>query len=210
MAAWLEKRLPKSARVLVSPAQRAQQTARALTRRYETVREIGTDADARAVLKAAGWPEAEGTVVVVGHQPTLGQAAALALTGKAADWSIKKGAAWWLESREGDDVINLAQGGGNDVVRYTSVLDGHDIVNGFSSGAVGPDVFDLDGLFDSLGVATSDRAARVQIVDNGPTVDVNIDVDGSGTFGLTAATLVTPNPVTVGTDPGNHVQLGTL
>jgi Ca2+-binding RTX toxin-like protein len=111
---------------------------------------------------------------------------------------------------EGDDVINLAQGGGNDVVRYTSVLDGHDIVNGFSSGAVGPDVFDLDGLFDSLGVATSDRAARVQIVDNGPTVDVNIDVDGSGTFGLTAATLVTPNPVTVGTDPGNHVQLGTL
>jgi len=108
MAGWLEKRLPKDARVMASPARRAQQTAQALSRHCETRRELGTDADARAVLKAAGWPEGEGTVVVVGHQPTLGQAAALALTGKAADWSIKKGAAWWIESRDGDDVITHA------------------------------------------------------------------------------------------------------
>ena len=45
------------------------------------------------------------TVVVVGHQPTLGQAAALALTGKASDWSLKKGALWWLESRGGEVVV---------------------------------------------------------------------------------------------------------
>ena len=108
MAGWLEKRLAKSARVLVSPARRAQQTARALTRDFETRRELGTDADARAVLEAAGWPEGEGTVVIVGHQPTLGQAAALALTGRVADWSVKKGAAWWIESRGGADVITHA------------------------------------------------------------------------------------------------------
>ena len=46
--------------------------------------------------------------MVVGHQPTLGQVAALALTGKAADWSIKKGAAWWIESRDVADVITHA------------------------------------------------------------------------------------------------------
>lgn len=108
MAAWLEKRLPKDARVLASPAQRAQQTAQALTRQFETRRELGTEADARTVLKAAGWPQGKGTVVVVGHQPTLGQAAALALTGEAAEWSIKKGAAWWIESRDGDEVITRA------------------------------------------------------------------------------------------------------
>jgi phosphohistidine phosphatase len=108
MAAWLEKRLPKDARVLASPARRAQQTAKALSRDYETRRELGTGADARSVLKAAGWPEGEGTVVIVGHQPTLGQAAALALTGKAADWGIRKGAAWWLESRDQGDVITHA------------------------------------------------------------------------------------------------------
>jgi phosphohistidine phosphatase len=104
MAGWLGKRLPGDARVIASPAQRAQQTARAYARDIETRREIGTQADARAVLKASGWPEGEGTVIVVGHQPTLGQAAALALTGKAAEWSIRKGAVWWLESRDGDVV----------------------------------------------------------------------------------------------------------
>jgi phosphohistidine phosphatase len=105
VAAWLEKRLPDETRVLASPAQRALQTARALTKDYETIREVGTGADARAVLKAAGWPHGEGAVVVVGHQPTLGQAAALALTGKASEWSVKKGAVWWIESRGGDEAI---------------------------------------------------------------------------------------------------------
>jgi phosphohistidine phosphatase len=108
MAEWLEKRVPAGARVLASPAQRAQQTARAYTRRYETSRDVGTEADARAVLKATGWPDAEGAVIVVGHQPTLGQVAALALTGRPADWGVKKGAVWWLESRGGDDVIARA------------------------------------------------------------------------------------------------------
>src|SRR6185503_17257257 len=70
MAGWLEKHLTGNVRVMASPAQRAQQTARAYARDYETRREVGTDADARTILKAAGWPDGEGAVVVVGHQPT--------------------------------------------------------------------------------------------------------------------------------------------
>jgi len=107
MATWLGKRMPRDARVLVSPARRAQQTAQALTRDYETSEEIGTAADPQALLTAAGWPDGEGTVVVVGHQPTLGQAAALALTGEPDEWSLKKGAIWWLEScsRDGEEVV---------------------------------------------------------------------------------------------------------
>jgi len=108
MAKWLRKRLPGDARVLASPAKRAQQTASALTGNFETCREVGTSAEPRAVLEAAGWPDGKGIVVIVGHQPTLGQAAALALTGKAAQWSLKKGALWWLEHREGDEVITRA------------------------------------------------------------------------------------------------------
>jgi phosphohistidine phosphatase len=99
MAAWLGKRLSGKVLVLASPAERAQQTARALAKRFDTSREVGIEAEPRSVLKAAGWPDGEGTVVVVGHQPTLGQAAALALTGRAAEWSVKKGAIWWIESR---------------------------------------------------------------------------------------------------------------
>lgn len=105
MAAWLGKRMPGKARVLVSPARRAQQTAQALTRNFETSEEIGTVADPQALLKAAGWPDGEGTVVVVGHQPTLGQAVALALTGRPDEWSVKKGAIWWLESRSRGNVV---------------------------------------------------------------------------------------------------------
>lgn len=99
VAAWLRKRLPAEVRVLASPAKRAQQTARALTRNFETSRELGTSASPRSVLAAAGWPDGDGAVVVVGHQPTLGQAVALVLTGKPAEWSVKKGAIWWLESQ---------------------------------------------------------------------------------------------------------------
>lgn len=102
IAGWLAKRLPKDACVLVSPARRAQETARALARKFETRSEIGTAASPQSVLDAAGWPDGTGAVVVVGHQPTLGQAAALALTGEPAQWSIKKGAIWWLERRERD------------------------------------------------------------------------------------------------------------
>jgi phosphohistidine phosphatase len=108
MAQWLEERLPKGARVIASPAKRAQQTAAALTGRYETGEEIGTSAAPQSILDVAGWPDEDGAVVVVGHQPTLGQAAALAMTGKPDPWSLKKGAVWWLESRDGDGVITRA------------------------------------------------------------------------------------------------------
>lgn len=105
VAGWLRKRLPDDARILVSPARRAQQTARALTRHFETNLEVGTTAGPQSILRAAGWPAADGAVVVVGHQPTLGQAAALALTGKALEWSVKKGALWWIASRGDGDAI---------------------------------------------------------------------------------------------------------
>jgi phosphohistidine phosphatase len=105
IAAWLKERLPKDAVVLSSTARRARETAQALTRKYETSREIGTGGTPQSVLKAAGWPRGDRTVVIVGHQPTLGQTAALALTGAEADWSIKKGGVWWLESRDRDDII---------------------------------------------------------------------------------------------------------
>jgi phosphohistidine phosphatase len=105
MARWLRKRLPDDAVVLVSPARRARETAEALGRSLEVVPDLGTSADPQFVLKAAGWPGRDGAVVVVGHQPTLGQTAALVLTGKEAGWSVKKGGIWWFESRERGELI---------------------------------------------------------------------------------------------------------
>lgn len=100
MAGWLDRHLAADARILVSPALRAQQTAKALGRGFETVPEIAPQAGAEALLEAAGWPQGEGMVLLVGHQPTLGQAVSLLLCGKARDFSVKKGAVVWLAARE--------------------------------------------------------------------------------------------------------------
>ena len=96
MAAWLNKRLPADTVVLVSPAVRAQHTAKALERSYTTSAALDTRTDCVTLLKAAGRPKAGGTVLVVGHQPTLGRVASLLLTGVEGDLSVKKGAVWWI------------------------------------------------------------------------------------------------------------------
>jgi phosphohistidine phosphatase len=100
MAEWLNHRLAHSTRVLVSPALRCQQTAKALGRKFRTIESIAPEASPEALLDAARWPESGEPVLIVGHQPTLGQAAALLLAGQAQPWSVKKGAAWWLRSRD--------------------------------------------------------------------------------------------------------------
>lgn len=99
IAAWLKERLPQDTEVLVSPAKRALQTAEALGLACRTTNKLGTGASENDVLEAAHWPHRDGTVVVVGHQPTLGRVAALVLSGKPSDWQIKKGALWWITCR---------------------------------------------------------------------------------------------------------------
>ena len=99
MAEWLDRHLPSTTRVLSSPADRAQQTAQALKRKFKVVDDLAPGATVSAVLAAAGWPDSREAVLVVGHQPTLGEVAALVLTDQALGWSIRKGAVWWLSNR---------------------------------------------------------------------------------------------------------------
>jgi len=104
MAEWLSKHLPRDTRVIASPAVRAQETVRALTKDFETIPSIAPGAQPESVLVAAEWPDAKGAVLVVGHQPTLGQAAALLMGESPTPWTIRKGAIWWLSHRvRGED-----------------------------------------------------------------------------------------------------------
>jgi phosphohistidine phosphatase len=106
VAEWLHAHLPDSARIMVSPATRAQQTAQALAdishRKLRTIEEIAPGAGVRDLLQAADWPRAKVPVVLVGHQPTLGHVASYLLGGEVQDWSVKKSGVWWLSSRERD------------------------------------------------------------------------------------------------------------
>ncbi|MGE5472475.1 MAG: SixA phosphatase family protein [Bacteroidota bacterium] len=99
MASWIREHQPKDLRIIASPATRTQQTAEALQLPFETHRTIGPEACVSALIAASGWPNAPGSVLIVGHQPSLGRLASLLLAGHEAEWTIKKGALWWLSSR---------------------------------------------------------------------------------------------------------------
>lgn len=107
MAEWINAHAPRSLRILASPAVRAQQTARALGQPFETDSRLAPDACVEDLLEALNGPaegrasnlSKGGATLIVGHQPTLGQTASLLLSGVQADWTIKKGAVWWLSSR---------------------------------------------------------------------------------------------------------------
>lgn len=91
IAKWLRARIDDDALFLASPATRTIQTAEAFGDRYRVVDDLAPGKTAQHVLDAAGWPDGVSeTVVVIGHQPTLGRVAARLLTGHEADWSIKK------------------------------------------------------------------------------------------------------------------------
>jgi len=101
IAAWLKPCLPGNCEILVSPAERAQQTARALGMAFTTATGVGSDAAAPDVIAAVDWPARSRAVLVVGHQPTLGRLAAILLSGTQSDWDIRKGALWWFRHSGG-------------------------------------------------------------------------------------------------------------
>ncbi|PVE42103.1 SixA phosphatase family protein [Limnohabitans planktonicus] len=105
MADWLERQLPEGARILSSPAVRAEQTVRALSRKYKVRDALSPGASVEDLLEAAGWPDAKHAVVLVGHQPSLGLLASRLLQMGDGACPIRKGAVWWLRNRhrEGQD-----------------------------------------------------------------------------------------------------------
>ena len=100
LARWLQPHLPRKLRILASPTERTRQTAHALGLAYEVEPKVGAGATATTILAAAGWPDLDGVVLVVGHQPTLGRVAALLLSGQEDDWAVKKGGVWWFSGRD--------------------------------------------------------------------------------------------------------------
>ncbi len=102
MASWLDRQLPDGTRILVSPARRCEQTVLALGRKYKIHTELAPDATCEQLLALVQWPHAKSPILVVGHQPTLGQSIAQLMGLKESDCPVKKGAVWWLRSRDRD------------------------------------------------------------------------------------------------------------
>ncbi|MBI3155982.1 MAG: phosphohistidine phosphatase SixA [Burkholderiales bacterium] len=107
MADWLSRHLTAGTRVLASPARRAQQTARALDRRFKTEPALAPGGSVEGLLAAARWPDARDAVLVVGHQPALGMCTGYLLTGQPVAWALRKGALVWLRARERDGQVQV-------------------------------------------------------------------------------------------------------
>jgi len=99
VGAWLDRVLPQGTRILCSPARRCEQTAQALGRKYNLRDVLAPGAAAADVLAAAQWPQARQPVLVVGHQPTLGQVVANLMAISGGECAVRKGSAWWLRAR---------------------------------------------------------------------------------------------------------------
>jgi len=110
VARWLQSRLPERCLVLSSPAPRARETADALALKVRLDERLLPGASGADVLEVAGWPGHEASegrhrhVLIVGHQPSLGEAFSLALGAAQAPqrWTVRKGSLVWLVSRASD------------------------------------------------------------------------------------------------------------
>jgi phosphohistidine phosphatase len=100
MAIWLDRQLPGGAKIWVSPAVRAEQTARALDRKFKISPALAPLSTPEDLLELVQWPQAKGCVVVVGHQPTLGQTISRLIGLSESECAVKKGSVWWLRYRE--------------------------------------------------------------------------------------------------------------
>ena len=79
-----------------------------------SLRVVSTDNSGDAVLRGTAaqllaqllelvqWPGHKYPVLVIGHQPMLGQTIAQLLGLKESECAVKKGALWWLRNRERD------------------------------------------------------------------------------------------------------------
>ncbi|WP_213959247.1 MULTISPECIES: histidine phosphatase family protein [unclassified Variovorax] len=111
MAGWLDRQLPEGTRIMSSPARRCEQTVLALGRKYKLREELSPGTTGDEVLAAAGWPNGKSVVLIVGHQPSLGQSIAQLIGLSAESCPVRKGSVWWLRARERDgDVQTIVVG----------------------------------------------------------------------------------------------------
>jgi phosphohistidine phosphatase len=102
MARWLKLYLPKETTLMCSPAVRCEQTAEALNYTTNVSSALRPTTSLQEVLVMLANIETSGkdisnrNVLLIGHQPWLGQLVTHLTGFSGAELTIKKGAIWWL------------------------------------------------------------------------------------------------------------------
>jgi Ca2+-binding RTX toxin-like protein len=183
------------------------------TIRAATTFDLGTVANIEN-LTLLGSSAIDGTGTV-GSNLLTGNSGANQLAGLAGDDTLNGGSGNdTLTGGGGADSIDL--GSGSDRVAYLDVLDAGDTVSGFGTSGTSQDFMDLDGLFDALngGIASADRAGRIQLVDTGADVELRIDTAAGAGDGIGDVTLMTfsglasASGLSIGTAASSDIQIG--
>ncbi len=110
VAAWLRGHLPPDTRVLASEAARSRQTAAYLVQDYAVLPALNPDIRAQTLPRLLESFDSKANLVIVGHQPWLGELSAFLLNGDwdgDAYWSYKKGGFWWFQVKRGSDGFHV-------------------------------------------------------------------------------------------------------
>jgi len=102
IAEWLKPRLPTQCSVLASPALRTRQTAAALEPGALGIdARLAPGAHVATIIELIARHERDhdrrGALLLVGHQPWVGEVAGTLLTGRAEPLGVRKAALWWFK-----------------------------------------------------------------------------------------------------------------
>lgn len=104
MAKWLHKHLPDDVEVLCSPARRCLQTAQALYDinhiKINVSDSLSVDANVAHIVQELLTNNSAPTILIVGHEPTLGLLISRLVALNDSACTVKKGAVWWLRQRK--------------------------------------------------------------------------------------------------------------
>lgn len=109
MAKWLHQHLPPNVEIYCSPARRCLEIVAALQRQQaremKVVDFLSATSTAEKMAQYLVNDDCSKTLLVIGHQPHLGQLIANLLGMQTHGCVVKKGAVWWLRQRKVDNGV---------------------------------------------------------------------------------------------------------
>ncbi|NOU40637.1 MAG: phosphohistidine phosphatase [Methylotenera sp.] len=107
IAKWLNQHVPANTEIICSPARRCLETAATLHDlngiKIKVAEFLSVDSSVERIAKEVTNADSSKTILIIGHQPTLGMLIAKLLGLNERTCVVKKGAAWWLRQRYVDD-----------------------------------------------------------------------------------------------------------
>ncbi|MDI1297972.1 histidine phosphatase family protein [Methylotenera sp.] len=109
MAKWLNRLLPENTTVYSSPAIRCLQTAAELQAlssiNVEVADFLSVDSTPEMIASQINNDDSNQTILIIGHQPNLGELITKLLGMNEGACAVKKGSVWWLRQRMNEGVM---------------------------------------------------------------------------------------------------------